>query len=523
MNGIDWFDRGHDLSPDAPCMIDAVSGHRFSYRMIRGLTLRNACALHRRGYQIGAKAAVLSHNDPIAYSVVLSVMRAGLTWIPLNPRNTTAELGAILASFDCELLFFLSKYADQIARIAQLAPNIREFVCIDKTEDGYPALDDWAAGEVDTGFDITHDPERLFAIQPTGGTTGFPKGVMLSNRNVEYIVSTFMAVAPCATPPVFLAITPLTHGAGMMFQYVLAQGGTAIVFATVDRQLVLASIPRYRASHTFLAPTVLYDLLAQSNVREFDYSSLRCIVFGAAPMAPAKLREAISVFGPIMYQTYGQTETGFPNTVMKAAEHFVDDDISGEIASAQRLASCGRSAPYCRIAVMDDDGNMLVDAQVGEIVVRGLGVMRGYYKDPQATQEAWRFDWHHTGDIGWRDAQGFFYIVDRMKDMIISGGFNIYSAEVERALLMHPAVQDCAVIGVPDERWGEAVKAVVQLKPGMQAGTDEIIALCREQVGPMKAPKSVDFVADLPRSPAGKVLKREVRKPFWLAHDRQVS
>jgi acyl-CoA synthetase (AMP-forming)/AMP-acid ligase II len=504
-------------------MIDAVSGRVFSYRLIRQLTRHYACALRRHGYAIGAKASVLSNNDPIGYATVLSLMRAGLTWIPLNPRNTPQDLGAILQAFDCEVLFFLSKYADQITQIAQLAPNIREFVCIDGNLAGYPALETWAAGVVDSEVALSPDSQRLFAIQPTGGTTGFPKGVMLSNGNVEYIVNTFTAMAPCVAPPVFVAVSPLTHGAGMMFQYVMAHGGTAIVFPTVDRQLVLESIPKYRATHTFLPPTLLYDLLAQANVRDFDYASLRCIAMGAAPVAPAKLREALTVFGPVLYETYGQTETGFPNTIMLPIEHFVNDDMHAEFASPQRLASCGRCAPYCRVEIMNETGGLLANGEIGEIVVRGAGVMQGYYKNPPATQEASRFGWHHTGDLAWRDDDGFFYIVDRLKDMIISGGFNIYSAQVERAVLMHPAVQDCAVIGVPDERWGEAVKAVVQLKPGASASAQEIIAACKDAVGGMKAPKSVDFVTELPRSPAGKVLKREVRKPYWQSRDRQVS
>ena len=205
-------------------------------------------------------------------------------------------------------------------------------------------------------------------------------------------------------------------------------------------------------------------------------------------------------------------------THLSARDHF----DAGKLADDKRLTSCGRATPFVNVQIMDDAGNILGAGEMGEIVLRSSLVMKGYYKNPEATKEASSHGWHHTGDVGMRDEDGFFYIVDRKKDMIITGGFNVYSTEVEQAVLSHPAVLDCAVIGVPDDKWGEAVKAVVQLKPGAEASEDEIIALCKEAIGAVKAPKSVDFREDLPRSPVGKVLKREIRDAFWQGKSRAI-
>lgn len=500
-------------------MIHALTGEVHSYERVRDLTLRVAATLQGKGCARGCRVAVLSANDPLAYSAVLGILRAGLVWLPVNPRNSVAENAALLDAFGCEVLFFAANFAGDVATIAARAPGMREFVCVDGSAAGHPGLDEWTRGHGASPVEPVHDATRLFAIQPTGGTTGSPKGVMLANHCVEYVVASLLAVAPCDAPPVFLAAAPLTHAAGMTFQYVLAQGGCGIVFPSADRQALLEAIPRFGISHVFLPPTLIYDLLAQPGVRGHDYASLRYFFYGAAPIAPEKLREAIEVFGPVMCQVYGQVETGFPTTCLAPADHLQ----GGKPASLERLASCGRATPLTCVEIMDEHGRILPEGEVGEIVVRGLGVMQGYLDDPEATAEVMRHGWLHTGDIGRRDAAGYFTIVDRRKDMIVSGGFNIYSNEVERAILAHPEVLDCAVIGVPDARWGEAVKAIVQLRPGATLASAPLIAACKKSIGSMKAPKSVEFVAALPRSATGKVLKRELRQRYWAGRSRMVS
>jgi acyl-CoA synthetase (AMP-forming)/AMP-acid ligase II len=235
-------------------------------------------------------------------------------------------------------------------------------------------------------------------------------------------------------------------------------------------------------------------------------------------MSVEKLKEALEVFGPVMTQTFGQVEAPMLVTSMTPEQHLEAIQTGKE----KRLWSCGRPTVFSLVEIMDEDGNLLPPGERGEIVVRGNLVMKGYYKNPEATAEASAFGWHHTGDVGYKDEDGFIYIVDRKKDMIISGGFNIFSSEVEQVIWSHPAVQDCAVIGVPDDKWGESVKAVVQLKPGMSATEEELIALCKEKVGSVKAPKSVEFWPDLPRTAVGKVMKRDIRSRFWTGQARNV-
>jgi len=247
-------------------------------------------------------------------------------------------------------------------------------------------------------------------------------------------------------------------------------------------------------------------------------SSVRYLMYGAAPMSVEKLKKAIELWGPIMAGGYGQTEAPAGISNLPPDHHFV----SGKLAPDARLSSVGRPNPLIRVEMMNDDNEILPRGETGEICVRGDLVMKGYYKQPDKTAETIIDGWLHTGDIGNMDAEGYLHITDRKKDMIISGGFNVYPSEVEQAIWGHPAVQDCAVIGVPDEKWGEAVKAVIELNAGQTVTAEEIIALCKEKLGSVMAPKTVDIVPSLPRSPVGKVLKKDLREQYWQASGRKV-
>jgi acyl-CoA synthetase (AMP-forming)/AMP-acid ligase II len=251
-------------------------------------------------------------------------------------------------------------------------------------------------------------------------------------------------------------------------------------------------------------------LLDHARLAETDTASLQCLWYGAAPMSASRLEEALTKIGPVMGQLFGQSEAPMMISTLAPAEHFRDD---GSVAT-ERLSSAGRPTPLTTVAIMDDAGHLLGPGERGEIVARGPLVMAGYYKNPLASAEAARYGWHHTGDIGYLDQDNVLFIVDRAKDMIITGGFNVYSAEVEQVLLAHPAVQDCAVIGLPDEKWGERVTAVVQLRPGQAVTGDEIRAFVKDRLGSVKAPKQVEVWPDLPRSKVGKVLKVEVKAQF---------
>jgi fatty-acyl-CoA synthase len=270
----------------------------------------------------------------------------------------------------------------------------------------------------------------------------------------------------------------------------------------------LEHVERHRVTHTFLPPTLIYMVLAHEALERTDLESLQCFWYGAAPMSATRLEEALRRIGPVMAQLFGQTEAPMMISTMAPADHFHPD---GSIAT-ERLSSAGRPAPLVTVAVMGDDGDLLPRGERGEIVVRGSLVMAGYYKNPEATAEASRFGWHHTGDVGYLDDEGYLYIVDRAKDMVITGGFNVYSTEVEQVLMAHPAVQDCAVVGLPDSKWGERITAVLQLRPGQDVELAEVTAFVKARIGSVKTPKQVEVWPDLPRSKVGKVLKTEIKK-----------
>jgi fatty-acyl-CoA synthase len=284
-------------------------------------------------------------------------------------------------------------------------------------------------------------------------------------------------------------------------------GGQIVIMAKPDLAEFLALAQSHRITHTFLPPTLIYMLLDKPGLAAADLSSLQCLWYGAAPMSASRLEEALEKIGPVMGQLFGQSEAPMMISTLAPADHFHAD---GSVAR-ERLSSAGRPTPLTLVAIMDDDGNLLGPGQRGEIVARGPLVMAGYYKNPQASAEAAQHGWHHTGDIGYLDDDSYLFIVDRAKDMIITGGFNVYSAEIEQVLLSHPAVQDCAVIGLPDDKWGERVTAVLQLRSGQTVTPADVRAFVKARLGSVKAPKQVEVWPDLPRSKVGKILKTEVK------------
>ena len=288
----------------------------------------------------------------------------------------------------------------------------------------------------------------------------------------------------------------------------VALGGEVVIMRSPDVGGFLSLVQERRVTHTFLPPTLVYMVLDSPELDRTDLSSLRCFWYGAAPMSATRLEEALLRIGPVMAQLFGQTEAPMMISTMSPRDHYYDD---GRIAR-DRLSSAGRPAPLVTVAVMAADGRILPAGERGEIVVRSSLVMRGYHHDPAATAAASRHGWHHTGDIGYLDEDNWLFIVDRAKDMVITGGFNVYSTEVEQAVMQHPAVADCAVVGLPDEKWGERVTAVVQLRAGSRLDPAELTAFVKDRLGSVKAPKQVEVWADLPRSKVGKILKTDIKQ-----------
>jgi fatty-acyl-CoA synthase len=500
----DFLDKGASLGPEAPCLTTA--GRTLTYFDVQRLSWRVARALDRSGIGPGDTVAILSANDPVAFGCVFGISRAGAVWCPVNPRNEAAENRDLLDFFDCKGLIFQAAFAPLVAKIRPDLPTLTTLVCLDGEPPGATPFDLWTGSEPAEPWQAEPAGDVVMLVG-TGGTTGRPKGVILTGRNIETMSALTLMSYPFDPRPVYLALAPLTHAAGVLCFPVMTLGGQIVIMPQPDLADFLALIERHRVTHTFLPPTLIYMLLEHPGLAETDLSSLRCLWYGAAPMSVSRLEEALNRIGPVMGQLFGQSEAPMMISTLAPADHFHDD---GSLAR-ERLSSAGRPTPLTTVAIMDDDGHLLGPGERGEIVVRGPLVMAGYYKNPAASAEAARYGWHHTGDIGYLDAGHYLFIVDRAKDMIITGGFNVYSAEVEQALLAHPAVQDCAVIGLPDEKWGERVTAVLQLRPGHTLTRDEAKAFVKERLGSVKAPKQVEVWPDLPRSKVGKVLKPEIK------------
>ncbi|HEY9312409.1 long-chain fatty acid--CoA ligase [Williamsia sp.] len=500
-----YLDKGASLGAEAPCL--TMNGVSLTYGDVVALSHSVAKALRRSGVAPGDKVGILSGNHPTSFACVFGIARAGAVWCPINPRNAAGENAELLDLFDCTTLIYQPAFDTLISEIAPQLPKLTNLIRLGEGNDAAVGFDAWISGaETDPPVDTDDAADDFVALVGTGGTTGRPKGVMLTGRNLETMTAIVLMRYPFDGRPRYLALAPLTHAAGVLCFPILALGGEVVVMDHPDVGEFLELIGRHSITHTFLPPTLIYMTLDHEALDSTDLSSLQCFWYGAAPISTARLAEALERIGP-MAQLFGQSEAPMMISTLSPSEHRKPD---GSIDIA-RLSSAGRPSPLVTVAILDENGAAVQTGARGEVCVRGSLVMAGYYRNPEATAEASTHGWHHTGDIGYLDDDGFLYIVDRAKDMIITGGFNVYSAEVEQALMAHPAVQDCAVIGLPDEKWGERVTAVVSLRPDIEFNADELIAFVKDRVGSVKAPKQIEVWTDLPRSTIGKILKADIR------------
>jgi fatty-acyl-CoA synthase len=521
MRAIDYFEKGAEAFADR-CAIDDGET-RCSYRELREATRGIAGALRAGGLRAEERVAIYSPNDARVLFCMLGLLRAGAVWVPINFRNAIDANVEYLNYVETSWLFYNSKFAETVGEIRARVPSLKKLVCIDAPCAGDPSLAKFMhqgsdAREVDWG-DALGDPDGLVGLVPTGGTTGPAKGVRVTNLAWGTMIEMASQYWKGDTlDPVCLNVAPLSHAAGVVAFAMFPLGVTNVVMPGFDAGEVLRNIEKYRVTHLFLPPTAFYALLAHPDVEKFDYSSLRVFLLAASPVSPDKFKKGVEIFGPCMCQCYGQTES--PMLLTWLDQRTVAAAAAGD--HPERLASCGKATSAVRLGIMNETGTLLPARQTGEIVARGSLVTPGYYKLPEATAEIRAHGWHHTGDVGYYDEDGYFYIVDRKKDMIISGGFNVYSAEVEAGIMALPKVHECAVIGVPDEKWGEAVKALVVLRDGQNLTEEEILAHCKTKLGGMKSPKSVEFRSEIAKTPAGKIDRKELRRPYWAGVERSV-
>ncbi|MDH3232648.1 MAG: long-chain-fatty-acid--CoA ligase [Alphaproteobacteria bacterium] len=475
---------------------------------------RLASAWHLRGLRRQDRISILSQNRLEFYEVYGAGELAGYITGTVNWRLAPPEMAYVIRDTAPKVLIFEEQYAETVAALRPQLDTVEHYVCIDGDVDFAERFEDVVASGSPDGPPFRATPDDIAYLIYTSGTTGKPKGVILGQREELAAAEILGSDMRCYPDDRFLLMMPLFHIGAKILQ--IAQhwrAGYVVQQQGFDPEAVLRTIQEEQITITHMAPTMIQTLIESPAVHDYDVSSLRMVVYAAAPMPLPVLRRALEIFGPIFQHQYGQTEG--PGTTLLCHQHRPD----GTERDRELLTSVGQPSPTVRLRIVDDEARDLATGEVGEILIQSAAMMRGYWNNTVATIETRRDDWIHTGDIGRLDEEGYLYLVDRKKDMIISGGENIYSREVEEALVKHAAVSEAAVIGVPDEKWGEAVKAVVVLRAESGATAEELIEHCKTLIASYKKPKHLVFTDELPKVPSGKVNKVRLRELFGAGGD----
>ncbi|KAA1189606.1 AMP-binding protein [Pseudohalioglobus sediminis] len=502
---------------DEPCLYlgDKVA----SYRDVREQTSQLVQALQSKGLGVGSRIAIISTNRPEVLSNIAAMQLNGCVGTPLHPLGSLDDHAYVLEAAEIDTLIFdPGAFSELAAALQEKVAGLRNLLAFGPTEVGedYLALAAGFSPQPLQAPDI--GPEDIASVNFTGGTTGKPKGVMSPHRVSATMTQIQMAEWEFPDELRMLIATPLSHAAAAFFIPVLQKGGAFYVMQGFGIDDFFDMVRDHRITCTMLVPVMLYFLLDSPRATDGSMDSMETIFYGASPMSPARLQEGLEKWGQVFYQFFGQSECPMVIANMRKQDH--------DLAKPERLASCGRPTPWVHMALLDSEGKPVPDGEPGEICVRGPLVMAGYKDMPEQTAEAFAGDWLHTGDVGRLDEDGFLYIVDRTKDMIVTGGFNVFPREVEDVLATHEAVAQVVVVGVPDEQWGEAVKAVVVPKPGVETSAElasALQALVKEKKGSVQAPKSVDFVDGIPLTPVGKPDKKAVKARYWEGNERGVG
>ncbi|HEY3189617.1 MAG TPA: AMP-binding protein [Solirubrobacteraceae bacterium] len=497
--------------PDADALVE--DERRLTWRRFREQRDRLAAALVGLGLAPGAHVVLYAPNS-LEYLLASAATRAaGAIPVPMNHRLSAEEVAYILDDSDAALVFVADVFLPLIEMVRAGAPRVRGWVTLGHARPPWAIpLADLLARDLPADVTIDGGANLGGSMIYTAGTTGKPKGALRRSTDLSSVLPRLEAL-DLAREHVHLVAGPLYHSApGGFAHYAQIFGSTIVVLPKFDPEAALAAIARHRCTSTFMAPTLLKRIveLPESVRARYDVGSMQVIVVAAAPCPMTVKEDVVRHFGPVLYEFYGSTELGV-NTILRP------EDV------LRKPGSCGRAAPGVELAILDDDGRPVKPGEAGELFVRRYaGVFDEYYKKPEATRQTQRGEWLSVGDVAWRDDEGFVYICDRKRDMIISGGVNIYPAEIEDVLHRHPAVADVAVFGVPDDDWGERVHAAVQLRPGARVSADELVDFARRHLAGYKLPREVSFPGELPRDAAGKLLKRVLRDPFWAGRASRV-
>lgn len=514
-----------------PDVLDKACGHygdkvaivdderQLTYRELRDLSDRTGSALVGLGVQKGDRVGLLMPNCLEFIPSQHGIWKSGAVLVQMPTRASASVQRANLDQTRATTLIYHASLGDVVDQMRSELPLLTTFIRVggDPSESGdhdfATLVDKQAPGRPNVAIDQHDECYVLF----TSGSTGEPKGVLQSHFTWgHYSITAGLEIGDTRSGEVFAHGAPLTHYSQIFVMPTFIRGGTNVMLPGLEVDSLLQNIQRHKVTATAVVPTIIYLLLDHPHREDYDLSSLNTMLYAGSPISPERLRQALDVFGQIFIQAYAGTEPGYVSCLRKV-DHRVDSE-----EALRRLASGGRPIPYVDVSIQDDDDNPLPIGEAGEVCSRQLGQMLGYV-DASRNAEAIRDGWVHTGDIGRLDEDGFLYIVDRKKDLVVSGGFNVFPRQVEDVIVTDPAVSQAAVIGIPHPKWGEAVHAFVVVKPGASVTAEHIQALVKAELGAIPSPKTVDFVDELPVNPAGKVDKKSLRAPFWQGRDRQVG
>jgi fatty-acyl-CoA synthase len=491
----------------------------YTYEQLRRKANRCSHAMVERGMGPGERVALLLPNCIEFIYCDLAIIKAGAGKVAMNDMLGEQEIKYILQDSGAKLAFVGPEFFSIMLNIREELPDLEWIIGIAEPDNCPKGFIPWEMF-LEGSDDREQDPDArataddLSWLAYTGGTTGLPKGVVHSQRNAYLNLCSHSIESGITDDERMLLMTPLTHSAGLFAQTGLLRGATIFMEQRFDPKRALECIEQEKITFTFMVPTMIYRLLDQHQETPYNTASLRTIFYGAAPITVERLKQGLALFGPVFAQLFGQTEC--PNFVTRLSK----SDHS--LANLERLRSCGRAVSMVQVRVVDEEGRELPRGEVGEIVCRGPYVMNEYYQLPDKTAETIVAGWLHTGDIGKMDEDGYVYLLDRKKDMIISGGLNVYTTEVENALQKYPKVRQVTVIGIPHADWGETVLALV-IPADESVTEEEILTFSRDQLATYKRPKQVKFVQEFPLTPYGKVDKKAFRAPYWEALGRQVN
>lgn len=486
-----------------------------TYAEAGDLLARVVTVLRDVGIRAGDAVGLLSPNRPEVWIGQSAPGFLGTSYTPLHPLGSLDDHLYSCDEAELRVLLVDPAFAERAGELLEKSAAVRHVLTFGPASVGRDLLELAAAATPTALHACSFDPETTNWLLYTGGTTGFPKAAELPERSVAQMAMSASVGWDLPARRDYLAVAPISHAAGMLVTPTLLSGGSVTLMRGWDPHEWAATVARENISLSFLVPTMIYSLLGSGALDSSDVSSLETIMYGGSPMAPARLREGLDRLGPVFCQLYGQTEC---NGIISTLWRHQHDKSRPEL-----FGSAGQVMPGTRLSVRDDDNQPVEPGEQGEICVQGMNVMKGYHKQPQLTAEAIVDGWLRTGDVGYQDDEGFLFLVDRKKDMIVSGGINIFPSEIEKVLAEDPTVAQVAVIGVPDEKWGEAVKAVVVPRPGATIDPEHLAALVKEHKGSHHAPKSIDTVESIPVTLVGKPDKKALRSQYWQGRDRQVG